>query len=116
MLRRLLNIASVVCLVACVALMGMWAISSVCDESIHGSLTDPWATFKLRQYKVGFRSLCSQAINDRESAIGHRHRLTITSRTWENHRFITSTNYHPSNWRWSSLPGRDQSDNRISRF
>ena len=40
MLRRLLNIASIVCLVACVALMGMWVRSySVCDD-IHGYFSE----------------------------------------------------------------------------
>ena len=32
MLRRLLNIASIVCLVACVALMGMWVRSYWLDD------------------------------------------------------------------------------------
>jgi hypothetical protein len=47
MLRRLLNIAAIICLVLCVALMGMWVFSSVCDEAVHGSLTDAVGDFQI---------------------------------------------------------------------
>ena len=40
MSRRLLNIASVVCLVACVALMGVWVRSYRWLDSLTGPLTD----------------------------------------------------------------------------
>ena len=39
MLRRLLNIASIVCLVLCVALMGMW-VRSYYVRTMHGRFTD----------------------------------------------------------------------------
>jgi hypothetical protein len=40
MLRRLLNIASIVCLVLCVALMGMWVRSyQTLDDELHGLLS-----------------------------------------------------------------------------
>jgi hypothetical protein len=35
MLRRLLNIASIVCLIACVALMGMWVRSESHGDLMH---------------------------------------------------------------------------------
>jgi hypothetical protein len=38
MLRRLLNIASIVCLVTCVALMGMWVRSYRTQDDFHGLL------------------------------------------------------------------------------
>jgi hypothetical protein len=40
MLRRLLNIASIVCLVLCVALMGMWVRSYQVKDYLHGPLPD----------------------------------------------------------------------------
>ena len=40
MLRRLLNIASIVCLVACVALMGLWVRSCDSWDALHGRFTD----------------------------------------------------------------------------
>jgi hypothetical protein len=40
MLRRLLNIASIVCLVACVALMAMWVRSYRWHDHVGGSVTD----------------------------------------------------------------------------
>jgi hypothetical protein len=40
MLRRLLNIASIVCLVLCVALMGMWVRSYCWYGHVGGSVTD----------------------------------------------------------------------------
>jgi hypothetical protein len=40
MLRRLLNIASIVCLVACVALMGMWVRGDYWADDLRGCLTD----------------------------------------------------------------------------
>ena len=39
MLRRLLNIASIVCLVACVALMGMWVRSHYQHDEVRGRFT-----------------------------------------------------------------------------
>jgi hypothetical protein len=39
-LRRLLNIASIVCLVLCVALMGMWVRSYGGDEAVYGRISD----------------------------------------------------------------------------
>jgi hypothetical protein len=40
MLRRLLNIASIVCLVACVALMGMWVRSYSWSDRLWGRFTE----------------------------------------------------------------------------
>jgi hypothetical protein len=42
MLRRLLNIASVVCLVACVALMGMWVRSCFRCDFVRGGLVSSY--------------------------------------------------------------------------
>src|SRR5690349_10707150 len=39
MLRRLLNIASIVCLVLCMALMGMWVRSYYRCDAVGGQLT-----------------------------------------------------------------------------
>jgi hypothetical protein len=39
MLRRLLNIASIVCLVLCVVLMGMWVRSYHADDTLSGRLS-----------------------------------------------------------------------------
>src|SRR5471030_444497 len=38
MLRRLLNLASIVCLVACVTLMGMWVRSYRWVDELHGPI------------------------------------------------------------------------------
>ena len=38
--RRLLNIASIVCLVLCVALMGMWVRSYCSIDELHVHMTD----------------------------------------------------------------------------
>jgi hypothetical protein len=43
MLRRLLNVASVICLIACLALMGMWVRSYHRWDNLNGRLTDSHA-------------------------------------------------------------------------
>ena len=105
MLRRLLNIASIVCLVVCVALMGMWVFSSVCDEAVHGSLTDAVGDFQIAsiQGRLSILTLPSNKrpgvgywpqtpLDDHKSHVGeppiHYEYETIT----------------PSNWLWSPLP------------
>jgi hypothetical protein len=41
MLRRLLNIASIACLVACVALMGLWVRSEGWSDRLFGTTERP---------------------------------------------------------------------------
>jgi hypothetical protein len=56
MLRRLLNIASIVCLVLCVALMGLWVRSHRLQMGLHGHLDDRTVfTVRLEPGAITFR-------------------------------------------------------------
>ena len=102
MLRRLLNFASILSPFACVALMGLWAFSSVCDEAVHGSLTDAVGDFQIASIqgrlsilmlpgntRPGIGYWPQTPLDDHKSHVGeppiHYEYGTIT----------------PSNWRWS---------------
>jgi hypothetical protein len=67
MLRRLLNIASIVCLVLCVALMGMWVRSYWWTDNLHFK---PSGTFLVdgasSSGRVAIRAISSTTINPNE--------------------------------------------------